>query len=112
DADQIELINNFYIRVIAAESARLECKSIFNESLLEKARQMQSKLIENIYENIDNQDKIARVRLLLIQHSNQETLTFYPDAPKTTAFKELVHIHYVSPTPTGEKLKKLARIQQ
>ncbi|PSU85243.1 hypothetical protein C0W42_21510 [Photobacterium kishitanii] len=112
DADEIDLINNFYIRVIAAESARSECKEIFDESLLEKARQIQAKLIDNIYANIDNKEDIVRKRELLIQYSTQEVFVFEPNAPINKAFKELIHINYVSFTPTGDKLKKLAKLHQ
>ncbi|MFA0567712.1 hypothetical protein [Vibrio gallaecicus] len=112
DADEIELINNFYSRVISAESARAECKAVFDESLNEKARQIQSKLIDNIYQNIDDKTEIARKRELLINYASQEVFVFDPDAPKNKAFKELIHITYVSPTPTGEKLKKLAKVRQ
>ncbi|BCG15221.1 hypothetical protein YZOS03_37040 [Vibrio alginolyticus] len=112
DADEIELIDNFYIRVISAESARAECKAVFDESLIEKARQLQAKLIENIYDHLDDQDELLRNRELLIELANKEVFVFDPDAPKTKAFKELVHINYVSSTPTGEKLKKLAKVRR
>jgi hypothetical protein len=112
DADEIELIDNFYIRVVTAESARAECKTVFDESLIEKGRQLQSKLIENIYDNLYDQDELLRNRELLIDLASKEVFVFDPDAPKAKAFKELVHINYVSSTPAGEKLKKLAKVRR
>jgi hypothetical protein len=76
------------------------------ESLQEKAREVQAKLLENI----DNENEISRKRDLLIQHSNKEEFVFDPNAPKNKAFKELIHITYVSPTPIDEKPIWLAKI--
>ena len=109
DDDDIELINNFYIRVVSAELARAESKAVFDESLLEKARQIQVKLIDNIYDNLDNTDEMRRKREELIRHANMEAFAFEPDAPKQKAFKELLHISYISSTITGDKLKKIMK---
>lgn len=109
DDDDIELINNFYIRVVSAELARAESKAVFDESLLEKARQIQVKLIDNIYENIDNPEAMRIKREELIRHANMEAFVFEPEAPKQKAFKELLHISYISSTITGDKFKKIMK---
>lgn len=112
DTDEIELINSFYIRVSSAELARTECKKIFDESLAEKARNIQVKLIDNIYQNLDNEVTRQSNRDKLINLVNSESFVFEPTAPKERAFKELLHISFITTTPTGHKLKKLSKISK
>jgi len=110
DEDELNLINAFYYKCTYAEQYRKMIFNVNNEAICTKSNYLQEKLIDIMYETLDNDDKIyEKEKQKLIEMANKEDWLFFPNTPMTKIMDYLDNIIFITPTSAGIKLKKTAK---
>lgn len=105
--DEFSLVSQFYNRCEYAEKYRCVLYDIFNESVLEKAKHLQAKLIDIMAEDALNKTSLYQARKKeLIKLADNEDWLFRADRPVTNILEYIANINYITPTSSGEKLRK------
>ncbi|HIF9545383.1 TPA: hypothetical protein ACX6S8_001572 [Photobacterium damselae] len=99
--DSFELITSLFAISDALKEAMELQKKVFNETLLEKARIMQQKIM-----SIDSNDELIHV----INKVNGNTEMFLPTKPDYTVYKCMDEACTVSGTIAFEVLRKIAKM--
>ena len=108
--DEFALITQFYNSCEHAEKYRRIIYDILNDSVLEKAKYVQARLIDLMAEEVINEtDLYNRRRTSLIDRANEEDWLFEASRPKEEMLSYLTNIQFITPVTCGEKLRKISR---
>lgn len=105
--DEFALVTQFYNRCEYAEKYRCLLYDLLNESVLEKAKHLQVKLIDLMTDDVmNNTSDYQTKKNLLIELADAEDWLFRADRPVTNILDYITNIQFITPTSSGDKLRK------
>ena len=105
--DEFALISQFYNRCEYAEKYRRLLYDIFNESVLEKAKCLQTKLLDFMADDtLNNTSHYQARKKVLIELADTEDWLFRANRPVTNMLDYIANIQFITPTSSGDKLRR------
>lgn len=109
--DEFALVSQFYNRCEYAEKYRCLLYDLLNESVLEKAKHLQVKLIDLMADDALNSTSLYQARKkFLIELADDEEWLFSAGRPVTNILDYIANIQFVTPTSSGEQLRKSSSV--
>lgn len=109
DGDELILLDTFYFKCSYAEQYKKMIYDIRNKAIYTKSNYMQNKIIDIMYNNLDNKELYEEQKIKLINMANSEAWVFSPNTPLENVIEYIGNIHLVTTTNAGVTLKKIAK---
>jgi hypothetical protein len=109
DEDELVLLDSFYFKCTYAEQYKNMLYDIRNKAIYAKSNYMQNKLIDMMFNNMDNRELYEEEKRKLTNMADSEPWVFSAKTPLDNVIEYISNINIITTTTAGIKLKKIAK---